>query len=249
MENRNEMEFDLVQLIRHLFRRCWIILLAAAILAGIANYISESRLVPTYTSHCRIYVYRDPQSDKGVDYNGLLLANQMANDCKVLITGVNVSQKVVEELGMNVSPSYISNGLAVTSQDNTRILQIDYTDTDPNRAVAVLDKVCEIAAKEIQNTMKVESVSVIYGAQSPTGPNPNSVQRDTLLAGAVGAALAIAVLVVLFLLDDTMRNEDDVERFLGLSTLSAIPICDELNPGGKPNDSSKGKLLARIKKK
>lgn len=249
MENRNEMEFDLVQMIRYLFRRCWIILLVMAVFASVGNYISESRLIPTYTSNCRIYVYRDPQDDKGVDYNGLLLANQMANDCKILITGVNVSQKVVERLGMNVSPSYISSRLSVTSQDNTRILQINYIDSDPNRAVAVLDMVCEVAAEEIQRTMKVESVSVIYGAQMPAGPNPNSVQRDTLLAGAAGAALALAVLVVLFLLDDTMRNDDDVDRYLGLSTLSAVPICDELNPVGKPGERAKGKLLTRIKKK
>lgn len=259
MDNRNEIEFDLMQMVRYLLKRVWVILLATIIFAVGGNFISKSVTVPQYMSHCRIYVYQRATVGEGtvgegtggesVDHSGLLFASQLANDCEVLITGVNVTEKVVEQLDLNVSPSYISHRLTVSSEANTRILQIEYTDSDPQRAVTILNKVCEVATIQIKDIMNVDAVTTIYDAQLPNGPVKSTTDRDTILAAAVGAVLAIGVLVVLFLMDDTIRNEDDVERYLSLSTLAAIPISADLTPEAKNGETIKGKHLARIIKK
>lgn len=256
MDNRNEIEFDLMQLVRFLLKRIWIVVIIAAICAGSGYFISKSTTVPKYTSHCRIYVYQKvidstslPEGSSVVDYDGLVLATQLAKDCQVLITGLNVSQCVVEELGLDMSPSRISDSLLVSYETSNRILQIEYTDTDPERAVLILDKVCEVASRQIYDIMKVDVVSTVYSAQMPKGPNASTVERDAILAGAVGLLLSIGVLVVLFLMDDTVRNEDDVERYLGLSTLAAVPISPELTPAVKASELSKGKKIARFIKK
>ena len=34
----------------------------------------------------------------------------------------------------------------------------------------------------------------------------------------------MAVVLLLFFMDDTIKNSDDVERYLGLSTLALIPL-------------------------
>lgn len=249
MDSRNEIEFDLMQMVRYLLKKIWIILLAIVVFAGGGFYISKSTTVPQYTTHCRVYVYQKDEinEDESVDYNGVVLATQLANDCEILITGINVTERVVENLGLNVSPDYISDRIVVTSQSNTRILEIEYTDSNPERAAAILNEICDEGSKQIVEIMNVDAVNKIYSARVPASANPTNEGRDAILAGAVGALLAIGVLVVLFLMDDTIRNEDDVERYLGLSTLSALPAAEEL--GGQTETTAKGKQTARFAKK
>ena len=39
----------------------------------------------------------------------------------------------------------------------------------------------------------------------------------------IGAVLAVGVFTLLFLLDDTIKSEEDVRRYLQLNTLASIP--------------------------
>lgn len=243
-QNLNENEFDLLQLVRYLLKRWWIIVLAVAVFAAGGYFVSKTFTVPQYTTSCRIYVY---QENTEIDYNGIVVATQLANDCEVLITGINVSEAVVKELGLNMDPSNISSKLVVTSESNTRILTIEYTDTDPERAAMILNAVSDEASEQIKRIMNVSAVNEVYSAKVPTSPSNIATGRDTVLGAAIGALLAIGVLAVLFLIDDTIRSEDDVERYLGVSTLSAIPISEDLSGGIKISDKTKG--VARFLKK
>ena len=251
MDNRNEIEFDLMQMIRFLLRKVWIVLIVTAVFAVAGYIISNAVTVPQYKAQSRIYVYQKPSlnDEQIVDYDGIVIATQLANDCEVLITGLNVTQEVVDQLQLNMSPSSMSNQIEVSSKAGTRIIQIDYTDTDPERAALILNKICEVATVQIKEIVKADVVSIVYEAQVPTAPMPTTVDRDTILAAAIGALLSIGVLVIIFLMDDTIRNEDDVDRYLSLSTLSAVPICLELDPLAKSGDAKKGKKFARIIKK
>ena len=53
----------------------------------------------------------------------------------------------------------------------------------------------------------------------------------TLLGGCIGVFLVMAIVLIYYLLDDTIKTSDDVEKYLGLSTLALIP----LDSGDKKN--------------
>lgn len=242
MENQNEIEFDLLQLLRHLLKRIWIVLLAAAVFAAAGYTISKKTEVPKYTAVCRAYVYDDTSS---IPYNNAVYAIYIAKDCQYMLTGRNVSQKVVEELQLNMNPDAISGNLKVTAEEDTHFLEIRYTDTNPKRAAAILNKVCEVGKAEIEKHMNVDAFSVVYNAEVPTTPSAGTTTRDTILGAAIGAVLSAAVLVILFLLDDTIRSEDDVERYLGLSTLSAVTVSVDLASDGNTMETANAKATTR----
>lgn len=245
MDNRDEIEFDLIQLMRFLLKKVWIILLVVA-LCGVGGFVASKLFAtPEYTTSCRIYVYKDGE----VDYNNLVIATQMTNDCELIITGQNVTERVIENLGLKMSPASLSKRITVSSESNTRILDLEYTDTNPERAAAILNEVCDVAAVQIKEITKASVVTIVYEAKVPTSPSSAGPTRTAVLVAVIGAALTIAILVVLFLMDDTIRTEDDVERYLGLSTLGAIPISDELGTSKKTGDNSKTKGAARFIKK
>lgn len=249
MENReqNEMQFDLLQMLSYLLKRAWIIALAMAVFAVAGFAISKKNEVPQYTAACRLFVYR---VDSGISYNDALSSLYLRKNCEVLLTGRNVAERIVENLGISVSPSTVSNSIKVYAEDDTHVLDIKYTDTNPKRAAAILNELCVEGSKEIQKHMEDSSVTVVYEAEVPTAPVAGGTTRDTVLAAAIGMVLAAAVLVVIFILDDTIRSEDDVERYLGLSTLTAVTLSPDLASDSKTAELARKKSSAlRSRKK
>lgn len=254
MEKNDEIEFDLLQMARYVFKKCWVVILAALIFGAGGYFGSKLLITPKYTTDCKIYIYqKNAQHDVTMDVSNLQIATQICNDCEIIITGQNVTKEVIDNLGLKMTASALSNRIKVTSEDNTRILQLEYTDTNPRRAAAILNEICDVAAVQIKDLMAVDAVKTIYRAEVPTSPSSDGPGKHAVLAAAVGAVLAICVLIALFLLDDTIHNEEDVTRYLGLSTLAAIPACEELGAVRKTGEAlkskSKSKSTARFAKK
>ena len=163
MENReqNEIEFDLLQMLGYLLKRAWIIVLAMAVFAVAGFVISKKNEVPKYTASCRIFVYR---TDSGVSYNDVLTSLYLVKDCEVILTNLNVSSQIVENLELPIRPSAISENVKVTVKDDTHVLELKYTDTDPKRAAAILNELCDLGEQEVKKHIKDALCGSSYGS-------------------------------------------------------------------------------------
>lgn len=248
MDNReqNEIEFDLMQMLGYMLKRVWVIVLAMAVFAVAAYFISKKNEVPEYTASCRMYVNRE---GAGNTYNDTLATLYLRKDCEVILTGRNVATQIIENLGINANPIAVSNQIWVTAEDDTHILEVTYTDTNPRRAAAILNELCNVGAEEIKRHISDASVTVMYYAEVPTTPTAGKTTRDAILGAAIGMVLSAAVLIVLFLMDDTIRSEDDVERYLGLSTLTAVTLSPDLASDSKTAELARKKVPALRPKK
>jgi succinoglycan biosynthesis transport protein ExoP len=68
------------------------------------------------------------------------------------------------------------------------------------------------------------ALSTLEEARLPTSPIGPNKSATILLAAVIGFALAAAAAYLLEYLDDTMKNPEDVEKALGLTTLGAAPV-------------------------
>ena len=60
-----------------------------------------------------------------------------------------------------------------------------------------------------------------------------------IIGGALGIILAIAVVIIRHITDDTIKSPDDIEKYLGISTLATIPVMSEAEWDGEKSSSSK----------
>lgn len=234
MEKKNEIEFDLVELLYFLKKRIWIVALAIVVCAVGGFVGSKLFTTPQYTASARMWVYR--QADQ-VTASSMQTATQLRRDCEIMITGENVTEKVIEQLDLNMTPASLGKRIKVSAQDNTRVIEVELTDTNPERAALILNTVCKVATEEINEIIggntgmgeeKEDVITIVYDAAVPTSPSSRGAKAMAVLAAILGCILALGVLVVIFVVDDTIRTEDDVERYLGLSTLAVIPVSAEL---------------------
>lgn len=89
----------------------------------------------------------------------------------------------------------------------------------------------DLRLAEIEST---DTLVVVEPAKVPTSPVRPRVRQNVLLAGVVGAMLAVGVAFLIEYLDDTIKTSEDVSQTLGLPTLGAIPRFRSTEDGGGP---------------
>ena len=246
-QQEKQVEINLIDLFYYLKKKI-VIIAAVTVIFAIAGFLYSSLfMTPMYTAETRMYVL-NRSSASGPVSSDFQISNNILEDYKILITGKNVTKEVVEQLGLSMSPAALGAKIRVTAPENTRVLQITVTDTNPERAADITNKVAEVATEQMQQIMDVEAARLIYAAEVPGGPSGPNVKRNSVLAAMLGMVATVIVLVLIHLLDDTIRTEEDVERYLGLSVLGVIPDTNDINTAAE-NSAAKKKPLIRIHRK
>ena len=68
------------------------------------------------------------------------------------------------------------------------------------------------------------------------------------LGGLIGLLLAIGIIALIYILDDTVKTPEDVENFLGLNVLTSIPISEGFKKTKKVKGMSAKKLMRNMKR-
>lgn len=224
-QDNDEVEIDLMELFMVLLEKIWIIG-AAAIVCGLVMLIySKVFIAPTYESTTRIIVLNTSDNET-TTINDLQLGTQLMGDYKQLITSRYVVETIIEKFDLDEEYEDFVNRVKVSNEANTRIIEITLTDTDPEMAKEMVDELREVAAKRIKEVMAIEAVNLVDEGNVPTQKAAPSVSKYTLIGILIGGFLSVAIILVVYLLDDTIKNADDVEKYLHLSTLGLIPIFE-----------------------
>lgn len=199
-------------------------MIAVGLFAALIAFMYTMFVVtPTYESTTKIYILSKQNSDN-VTYSDLQMGTQLTKDYAELIQSRFVLEEVIEQLGLNMNYTTLKERVSVTTPTDTRIIAITVTDNSPVRAMRIANAIREASSVHIQNVMDIEAINVAETADVPTGKASPSVSRNTMLGGMLGVLVIAAITVITYLMNDTIKTAEDVEKYLGLSTLAIIPL-------------------------
>lgn len=237
MENQykhtaDDMEINLWDLLRVLAKKLPVIVAVGILTALIAFGIGEFAMAPIYSSTTKIYVL-NKQENSSITYSDLQMGMQLTKDYAELIQSRPVLEEVIENMGLPMGYEKLREMVSVSTLEDTRILSITVSDTDPARAMNIANAVRDAASVHITNVMDIEAVNVAETAYMPTSKSEPNVARMTTFGGCLGILLVAGIVVIRFIMDDTIKNAEDVEKYLGLSTLALIPNNEGEKKGKK----------------
>lgn len=225
-DNRDDViEIDLVELLGVILHNLWIIIVSGVIVAAVALLVSYFIITPKYESVTKIYVISKTNADT-MTYSDLQAGSTLTKDYKELVKSRPVLEEVLAETGIDVELKDLEEQITVEVPTDTRIVSITVEDKDPYEARIIADSVRIAAAKHIQEVMDTEAVNVVEEASLPIEKSSPSILKNTAIGYAVGLFLAIAIVIINYIMDDTIKTPDDVEKFLGVSVLGSIPYSE-----------------------
>ena len=201
----------------------WIVIVLCGLVVASAFLLGTKLLItPQYQSSTTIFVLSKQNDDK-VSSTDIQISTHLTNDYARIIKSRDVAEQVVDQLGLEISAGAVQGKISVETEEDTRIVTIVVKDPDPVIAQRLAEAIRVISAKKIVDVMKVEMVNVVDTANLPTSPSTPNTRNNVILGGALGCLLAIGVVLLQHYSNDTIKNTDDVEHYLGLNVLASIP--------------------------
>lgn len=220
-----EMEIDLVELGIVLLRKWWLILIVAIVGFVAAFGYTKLAVTPMYKSTAMLYVL--PNTTSVTSVTDLQIGTAITGDFAVIATSKPVIDKAISEIkkdeGKTFTRGEIRGMISVSNMEDTRILVIDALSEDPQDACAVANAMSEATAERMAEITKKDPPTTVEMAEVSKTPVSPNVSKNALLGFLVGAVLVCAVLVIRYLLNDNIKTKEDVEKYLGTSTLVSIP--------------------------
>jgi len=217
-----EIEIDLIDIFYLIKARLWIIIISAILLASATGLVSSFLMTPMYTSTAKLYILT--KSTSITSLADIQMGTQLTQDYMVLIKSRPVVTQVIENLELDMKYEELVDIITISNPSNTRILEIQAEYSDAYVAKQIVDEFSVVSCNQIAKIMDTEQPSIVEeGFESPKPSSPN-VKRNAIIGGLIGAFFAAAIIIVLHLMDDTIKTSEDVEKYLGLSTLGLIPI-------------------------
>lgn len=223
-------ELDLRDYFRIVRKRLWWIVGFVLIVTVAAGLYSVYVKDPVYQASTKIIVNRTATSASPVQQPDLSEINtniQMINTYKEIIKTPAILDKVVEQYpSLGQTPEQLTSKIKVSSVNNTQVMTVIVTDFSYKKAAEIANAVSEVFRQEIPNLFNVENVSILNNAkldpaQQP-GPISPNIPLNIIIAFIVSLMIAVGVAFLLEYLDDSIKTEADVERYLEMPVLASI---------------------------
>lgn len=224
--NNDEIEIDLGEVFHLVISKLGVIILSG-ILLGVLSIIGTMLFItPKYESTTKIMVL-NKQDNNTLTSADIQTSTQLTKDYAELIQSRTVLEGVIAQLNLDMTYKEMLNKVSVETSSDSRIVSISVTDEDPYTASEIANAVRDMAAEHIQSVMDIEAVNVVDTANIPNEKASPSLAKNGVIGGLLGVIIAMAAVIIIYLTNDTIKVEEDVERYLGLSVLGSIPFSEK----------------------
>lgn len=252
-EEEDVKEIDLFEVFHYVWERIWIVIICMLMCGGAAYVLSNYFMTEYYRSSMTVWVVGLNDTSSSITYSDIQVNSQMANDYVEIITSRSVLEEIIGQLELEETVEGLRSRISASKKTDTRMITISVMDTAPERAQAIANAVYEVASRKIAEVMKAEQVSIQHMGEAdlPGQPSSPNVRLYTVLGALAGIVVSVMLIVLLFVLDDTIRTDEDVEKYLGFSPLASIPRQEDTGrKSSRRNEERDGQRdTVKVKKK
>lgn len=232
MNRSEELGFmDIFLIIRANIYKLIIAGIIGGLLMGVFTYFFVD---DKYTASMRMVV--NNKSNDIITLSEVQVSSRIVGDCMEMIKSRDLMEDIIEALGIyDMSATQLINSISVSSPDETRILNVSVTDTNPVRAKLIADEIFIQGSRLMEQKLDVNSVEIFETPIVPESPSSPNLKSNILVGGLAGVLIVFAILFVLKITNTKLYSSAEVEHELGLSVLASIPKADDASSQSKKN--------------
>ena len=185
---------------------------------------------PQYNSSVTVLLTGDEaQGEKQVTQTDLNLNSGLISTYGSIAKSANVLSKVIENLGLDISVRNLQKNLTVAEIKNTQFLKITVENQNPETAMKIANEISTVFVEQIKTIYNIQNINIIDTAEISNTPcNINHI-KDMAIALMAGIFTSGVLILILYILDDTIKSEKDIPVNLKLETIGTIPNTNKTN--------------------
>ena len=215
-------EIDLLEVANVIWQKIWAVIMCFVIGAVLFGGYTKMMVTPQYTATSMIYILGRTTSISSVAE--LQLSSALTADFTIMAKSRAVINGVIKEMDLNMTYDQLKNSVNITNPSDSHILQIEVTNPDPKLAKDISNTMANAVAENIASVMATDKPSIAEKAVTPGAPSSPNLMKNIAMGGIVGAALAVGLIVLGYMMDDTIKTEEDVRKYLQINTLASVSL-------------------------
>ena len=224
-KQENVEEIDLLEIFFALVHNWRALLLGTLIGAFVFGLVHVLFIKPAYQANTELYI---TSNDSMISLQDLQIGTAIAEDYRFIITSRSVLNKVIEDLQLDLNYDQLKAMINVTNPSGTHIIRTSVKTGDLELSRDIANKLLSVSIERIYQVVGASEPSVIDYSEASAVEDVSPSFRKFLLIGTLIGFLAVAVIVIVrVIMNSTLRTEEDIEKYLNLTVLAAIPYYDE----------------------
>lgn len=226
---------DVMHIVKSLWRRAWVIVLCGVLAAIIGFAVSAFAIAPTYSSYVKLYVNNSSFSlgstNFSISSSELSAAQSLVRTYGEILGSRSTLERVIDKSGVDYTWKELYDMIDYSPSNNTEIMQVTVTCEDPYEASRIANTIAEVLPVRISEIIDGASMEVVDSAVPDLEKIAPSITQYTAVGLVLGMLVAVLILIVAALMDDTIHDEEYVLRTYDYPILGKVPNL--LNTGGK----------------
>lgn len=215
---------SLLEIIKRVWKTIPIIVLSMLLGGGLAYWHYQSSVETTYTANATLMAVcnGNPEALRQ-GFNDVSLAKELLPSYLQILRTDEFINKVIDTTHVDYTASEIKGMLHASIVENTSFFKIYITSSKEEDAAKVLDAIINEGPQHVYDVLKQGYFQKIDSSSLPLKPQKPGMLRPLLVGIIMGGALPFCIIVGLALLDTSIRNEQQIERYYHLNVLGDIP--------------------------
>ena len=226
MNKEQTVEIDLLQVVRSLLDNVRYIILATVIFGLMGFAGSTLFLRPTYEATAKMIVNTPKNENQVITSDQLNSAKNLVDTYAIIICSRDVLNQVIVQLNLPENYNELLNCVSVHAVNDTQIMEVVVRHENPAVACAVAEKILELTPDVIVEAVDAGSVKTVEQAYVDPDPVSPGIVKNAVLTAFGGFLLACAIIVVVFVADNTYKTDMDLQNDIDAPVLGVIPAAE-----------------------
>ena len=229
-------ELDLKEIFNLFWNKKLRIVIIVAFFAVIGVIYTMGFVKPVYTSNTTLVLAKMDNSNNnngnnlnnegGVTTSDVTLNSKLVSTYSELVKSKKVLRTVISNLSIKLDEDDLRKNVSVSSVKDTELIEIKVTNRDPAVAAKVANEIANVFIENVKEIYSLNNVHVVDKAEPADSPSNIHHIRNVIIFTFIGVVVAVVYVLLLNMLDTTVKSAEDVEKMLDLPVLASIPVYD-----------------------
>lgn len=235
------MELTILDIIKIILRRIWLIIAATILSAAIGFVYCKMFATPQYMATASLYGSNNSTVTNTITQTDIVSSQLVVNTYVALLRSNHTLDMVIEDTNLNYIREELQDMIEFTISNNTSVVLIKVTCEDSEHAIKIANSLANLAP-DIVNSFFTNDNTVSSGANNfmkviDTADDTEQVAPRTLLitfiCGFAGCAGVVFIVLLLEVMDKTIKTEQDIVGNYNIPVLGTVPDFDATHKGAR----------------
>ena len=226
-------ELDLKELFNIFWHKKIEVLLIVLIFAIIGVIYTLGFVTPMYSSSTTLVLASSGKNENAPDSGitsstatEITVNSKLVSTYSELVKSKNILRQVISNLKMKIDEDYLRKNITVSSVKDTELIQITVKNENPSYSAQIANEIAKVFTDKVKEIYKIENVQIVDDAEVPDEPSNINHKKDVAIFALIGLVVSVGYVLLINMLDTTVKTSEDIEQTLKLPVLAAIPVYE-----------------------